>query len=123
MRNRKSFGLLDDKIMAGIILGWVSNIPKWVVDTIMYKLHFSDFYCWHVTGGILIKGTLLSIFIWVFLCIMVIDQRISMYAKLYDPGHAYQSFIVHTLWGIVISYLAVKYARSTISKKPLEGHK
>jgi hypothetical protein len=154
----KTQGLLNDKIMAGLLLGWISNIPKLIIDTIMYKQGFSEFFCWHVTGGILvsnqwldningliigafmdfffagllgtwliyflyyfgenkyliIKGTLFSILVWVFLCIIVIDQRISMYARLYDPGHAYQSFIVHAIWGIVMSYLAVKYARSTV---------
>lgn len=167
MKYRKSNRLLDDKIMAGVILGWFSNIPKMILDTIMYKLGFSKFFCWHETAGVMIsqqwltgvhgiiigalmdyffagtlgvtliyflyyfghnrylilKGTAISIFTWVFMCIIFIDQRISMNIKLTDPYHAYQSFIVHTLWGIVMSYLVVKYALSTISKELPEGHK
>lgn len=153
--------LFKDKIMAGGILGLVSNFPKLILDIILYYSGFSDFFCWHVTGGILvsqewltsvhglllgsfmdfffagflgvllvyflyyfgerryliIKGFLFNIFIWVSLCIVIIDQRISMYPKLTDPWHAYQSFIDHSLWGIVMSYLVVKYAKSTITPR------
>lgn len=160
MKKNISQKLLNDKIMAGVILGWISNIPKLILDTIMYKLGFSEFFCWHVTSGVLlskewlttnhgiiigafmdfffagmlgvaliyflyyfgenryliIKGISFNIFVWVFLCIMIIDQRISMYSTLYDPGHAYQSFIVHFLWGVVMSYLIVSYAKSTITR-------
>ncbi len=165
MKNKATNKLLDDKIIAGIILGLVSNLPKLVVDTILYKLKFSEFFCWHVTGGILvskkwlpsingiiigafsdfffasligvaliyflyyfgekryllIKGIFFSIFVWFFLCIITIDQRISMYARLFDPRHAYQSFIVHTLWGVVMSFLVVKYAKSTVSPPEKTG--
>ena len=161
MKNKETQKLLSDKIMAGVILGWISNVPKLILDTLMYKLGFSSFFCWNVTGGIIlsktwlpsingriigafmdfffagvlgvaviyflyhfgenryliIKGLSFAIFVWVFLCIMLIDQRISMYSRLYDPGHAYQSFIVHTLWGVVMSYLVVKYAKSTVIRK------
>lgn len=154
----KKEGLLTDKFMAGIILGFVANIPKIILDVILYRINFSDFFCWHVTGGVLlsqkwlnqtqglligaamdfffagltgviliyflyyfgedrylfIKGVLFNIGIWVFLCIITIDQRISMYAKLVDPGHAYHSFLVHGLWGVVASFLIVKYARKAI---------
>lgn len=51
----KGQGLLNDKIMAGLLLGWISNIPKLIVDTIMNRQGFSEFFCWHVTGGILVS--------------------------------------------------------------------
>jgi len=157
--NKKSHGLLHDKVMAGVILGSISNIPKIIVDTALYRLGFSEFFCWHVTGGVLvsaqwldtfngfllgafmdfffagllgggliyflyffgenrylfIKGILFNTLAWVFLCIMVVDQRISMYVRLFDPGHAYQSFIVHTVWAAAMSYLVIRYARSTVT--------
>lgn len=150
--------ILEDRIMAGFILGVISNIPKLITDTILYNIGFSRFFCWDVTAGVLIskdwiptingriigsltdffaagvlgvlivyllfifgqerylfiKGVGLSVAMWLFICIFIVDQRISMYERLFDPWHAYQSFIVHTLWGITVSYLIVKYARSTV---------
>ena len=155
-------GLLNDKIMAGVILGIISNIPKQIIDFILYKLNFSDFFCWHTTAGVLIskewiynthhgliigffmdfffagvigvsliyflrylgegeylfsKGVGFSIIIWVTLCIMIVDQRLSMYHTLFDPWHAYHSFIDHTTHGIVATYLILKYAKSTVTPK------
>ena len=63
-----------------------------------------------------IKGVAFSIFIWIALCIVIVDHRISMYVAPLDPWHIYHSFMVHTVHGVVVSYLAVKYARNTITR-------
>lgn len=150
--------LLKDKIIAGSILGIVSNFPKMLLDIILYKMGFSEFFCWNVTAGVIIskewiptldgriigvfmdffsasilgilmiyflfffgeerylfiKGVIFNTAAWLSICIWGIDQRISMYETLYDPRHAYQSFIDHTIWGVVMVYLILRYAQSTV---------
>ncbi len=150
--------IFNDRIMTGTLIGLISNIPKQILDFILYKNGFSQFFCWHVTGGTLIsekwldtvngvvigaamdflfagflgvlmvyflyvfgqekylfiKGVLFSILIWALLCMMVIDLRVSMYATLTDPWHAYHSFLDHGLWGVTAAYLIVKYGKSTV---------
>jgi hypothetical protein len=141
----------SDLFIAGALFGVLANIPKMVLDIMMYWSGFSRFFCFHVTGGVLLaprwfntihgiivggvidyifasflgaslalflyyipgrylflKGIGFSVFIWLFLCIMVVEKA-SMWHLLTDPWHAYQTFIVHQLWGIVATWLLIKY--------------
>ncbi len=149
---------LRDKFAVGLLFGLVANIPKMLADIILYTAGFSKFFCFHVTGGVILSpkwlftpqgyfiGAVLdyifagflgvlgayavwllreqgrhlflkalgfSIFIWLFLCIMVVEKA-SMWPLLTDPRHAYQTFIVHQLWGVVFAFLLAKYGRMAI---------
>jgi hypothetical protein len=54
------------------------------------------------------KGICYSIGIWLFLCMMIIT-RLSYWERVNDPGFYFQSFTVHQIWGLVATWLVVKY--------------
>lgn len=157
---------MRDKFVVGLLIGLVANIPKMLLDIILYTTGFSRFFCWHVTGGVILspkwlstpggyliggvmdfifagflgvlgaytvwlvreqgrwlflKALGFSLFIWLFLCIMVVEKA-SMWPLLTDPRHAYQTFIVHQLWGVVFAFLIARYGREAIMGNGAQGH-
>ena len=156
---------MQDKFAVGTLFGLIANIPKMLLDIILYTSGFSRFYCWHVTGGVVLSGKWLftpegyfigavidfifagflgvlgtytvwlmrergrwlflkaigfSLFIWLFLCIMVVEKA-SMWPLLTGPRHAYHTFLVHQLWGGVFAFLLAKYGREAIMGSSDEG--
>ncbi|MGE5557261.1 MAG: hypothetical protein ACM3WV_01475 [Bacillota bacterium] len=153
---------LSDLFVAGTVFGILANIPKMILDIILYFSGFSRFFCFHVTGGVILtpewfdslhgylvggvldyifaaflgaslayflyllpgrylfyKGIGFSIFIWLFLCIMVVEKA-SMWHLLTGPRHAYQTFLVHQLWGVIATSLLIRY-NSVLKSKDQTG--
>ena len=149
---------MKDKFAVGTLFGLLANIPKMILDIVLYATGFSRFYCWHVTGGVILASKWLftpegyfigavldflfagflgvlgvytvwllreegkylflkafgySLAIWLFLCIMVVEKA-SMWPLLTGPRHAYQTFIVHQLWGLIFAYLLARYGRKAV---------
>jgi hypothetical protein len=54
-----------------------------------------------------LKGMSYSLGIWLFFCMMIV-ARVSNWLRFYDPPFAYQTFLVHQIWGLVATWLIVK---------------
>jgi len=151
-----------DKFVLGALFGLIANLPKMLLDIILFRSGFSKFFCFHVTGGVILskqwlftpqgycigavmdfifagilgvlgiyavwlfreKGGYLclkaigfSLFIWLFLCIIVVE-KLSMWPLLTGPRHAYQTFLVHQVWGLTFAFLIARFGRKAIMDIP-----
>ncbi len=88
----------------GIIIG--AGMDYIIAAFLGVALAFTIYYV--PSKQFFLKGIGFSLFIWVFMCIMTVE-KVSMWRLLTDPWHAYQSFIVHQVWGIVATYLLLRY--------------
>ena len=62
-----------------------------------------------------IKGMAYSLGIWLFFCMMIVT-RVSYWTRMKDPFFYYQNFLVHQIWGLVATWLIVKYLFKTETK-------
>lgn len=69
-----------------------------------------------------LKGIAYSLGIWLFFCMMVVT-RVSYWERMKDPGFYFQNFVVHQIWGLVATWLIVKYLfadKDKLSYKEIE---
>jgi len=84
-------GGLNDFIIAGAL-----GVGLTYFLTIMEKKH------------LFLKGMCYSFGIWLFFCMMVIT-RISYWVRMKDPGFYFQNFVAHQIWGLVATWLIIRY--------------
>jgi hypothetical protein len=65
-----------------------------------------------------IKGMCYSFGIWLFFCMMIVT-RISYWTRMKDPGFYFQNFVAHQIWGLVATWLIVKYIFKDARKKSI----
>ena len=55
-----------------------------------------------------LKGIIFIVAIWLLVC-MTIITRVSYWEGTIDPLIYFQSFAVHQIWGVVATWLIIKY--------------
>jgi hypothetical protein len=65
-----------------------------------------------------VKGMCYSFGIWLFFCMMIVT-RISYWTRMKDPGFYFQNFVAHQIWGLVATWLIVKYIFRKARKKSI----
>jgi hypothetical protein len=84
-------GGINDFIIAGML-----GVGLTYFLTIMEKRH------------LFLKGMCYSVGVWLFICMMVVT-RVSYWTGMKDPGVYFHNFIIHQIWGLVATWLVVKY--------------
>jgi hypothetical protein len=92
-------GGINDFIIAGVL-----GVGLYYFLSIMEKKY------------LFLKGIAYSLGIWLFFCMMVVT-RVSYWERMKDPGFYFQNFAVHQIWGVVATWLVVKYLFKDESKK------
>jgi hypothetical protein len=84
-------GGINDFIIAGVL-----GVGLTYFLTIMEKKH------------LFLKGIAYSLGVWLFFCMMIVT-RVSYWVRMEDPGFYFQNFAVHQIWGLVATWLIIKY--------------
>lgn len=84
-------GGINDFIIAGVL-----GVGLTYFLTVMEKRH------------LFIKGIAYSLGVWLFFCMMIVT-RVSYWTRMKDPWFYYQNFAVHLIWGIVATWLIIRY--------------
>jgi hypothetical protein len=92
-------GGINDFIIAGML-----GVGLTYFLTIMEKRH------------LFLKGMSYSIGVWLFFCMMIVT-RVSYWTRIEDPGFYFQVFVVHQIWGLVATWLNIKYLVSEEKRK------